>query len=122
MPKPDKGALSADVFFSQAMHPHQPDEFATQINRPPGDRDPNTTFSQEAVDAISEQFRTWVMARIVAHKERTGRYPKNMRATINLDWAPQHPYEDAGLYYHIAEDTGIEPIDGSVRKWAWSAD
>lgn len=106
--------MERDEFYEMAMNPNTPDEMAFQIDRV---LDDDMTFSQEAIDTTAEQFRTWLMARVVAHMTKTGKPPKHMRATAVLDWWPGDPFEDAGPFYRIEKDEGITPIDGKRRKW-----
>lgn len=112
-------------FIEMAMRPDTPDEIALQIDKPPLKDETTdglryTTFSEEALDALAEQFRTFLMARVLGQMEKTGAPPQHVRATVTLDWAPGHPFEDAGPFYHIEKDEGITPIDHTRRKWkAW---
>lgn len=113
-----KKVMARDEFYEAAMRPDTPDEMAFQIDRV---LDDEMSFSQEAVDTTAEQFRTWLMARVVAHTTRTGKPPKHVRATAVLAWDPGDPFEDAGMYYRIDNDEGMTPLDGTRRKWeSWS--
>jgi len=108
-------------FYEAAMQPDFPDEMAFQIDRAVIDNDPLTTFSQEAVDELADQFRMFLMARIVGHGKRVGVMPKHMRATVTLDWNPSgQPVDDTtvGPYFQIGNDVGLEPLD-HTRRHVW---
>lgn len=116
----DPGALSRDEFIDAAMQPEFPDRMAYQIDREYDPEHPDGTFSQEAVDALAEQFRVFVMARLVAQMDKTGRPPLHVRAMVDLDWTPDDPKDGDAPYYHIDNDNGLEPFDPSRRKWGWN--
>ena len=106
-------------FYELAMHPDFPDEMALQLDRTV-ETDPRVTFSQEGVDELAEQFRTFLMARVVGRSAKTGRMPHHVRATVTFDWAPGDPKIDPNVGpFYIAEDEGLTPIDGSRRKKDW---
>ena len=117
---------SREEFWEHAIQPDFPDEMAYQIDREHAKtEDPTTTFSLEAVNEIAEQFRMFLMARILGtQRKRNGLAPKHMRATVTLDWNPSpEPVNDptVGPYFQIDHDTKIEPLDGSKRyEWRHS--
>lgn len=103
-------------FYELAMHPDFPDEMALQLDRA-SKTDPTTTFSMEAVDELTEQFRTFLMARIVG-RSRKGLMPHHMRVNLSLDWNPGNPKTDPNVGpFWIAEDESLTPLDGSHRKY-----
>jgi len=107
-------------FYTLAMQPDFPDEMAFQLDRV-DPHDPLVTFSQEGVDALAEEFRVFLMARIVGHGEKDGVMPKHMRATVTLDWNPRpDPVNDpnVGPYFHIDSDDGLTPLD-HTRRHVW---
>jgi len=112
--------LDREAFYEAAMRPYFPDEMAFQLDRV-DPSDPLVTFSQEGVNEIAEQFRMYLMARIVGHGEKVGVMPKHMRATVVLDWNPDpDPINDTtvGPYFHIDHDEGPTPLD-HTRRHVW---
>jgi hypothetical protein len=112
--------MDRNEFFEAAMQADFPDEMAFQLDRA-DPSDPQTTFSQEGVNELAEQFRMFLMARIVGRGERTGTMPKHLRAMVTLDWNPRFdPVDDpsVGPFYHIGDDQGLEPID-HTRRHVW---
>jgi hypothetical protein len=110
-------------FYEAAMQADFPDEMVFQLDRPTKDNDPLTSFSQEGVNELAEQFRTFLMARIVGHGERVGVMPKHMRATVVLDWNPTgEPVNDptVGPFFHIGDDKGLSPMDHTHRQ-VWNS-
>lgn len=105
-----------DEFYELAMHPDFPDEMSFQLDRPVK-TNPTLTFSQEGVDQLAEQFRTFVMARIVGRSEKVSP-PHHMRVNVTFDWAPGNPRTDENVGpFWIAEDESLEPLDGTRRKY-----
>ena len=107
-------------FWEMAMQPNYPDEITLQIDRQegtPGD----ITFSQEGVDEIAEQFRMFLMARIIGHQHRTGVMPHHLRINVGLNWRPGDPQHDpeVGPYFHIDADKGVEVLDHTRRDHVW---
>jgi hypothetical protein len=104
------------------MRPDAPDEMAFQIDRPPMDDDPLTTFSMEAVNEIAEQFRMFLMARIVARSDSQPIMPKHLRAYVKLDWTVggPHPGDDprVGPYFVIDKDAGNTALD-HTKRYEW---
>ena len=113
----DPQDMARDEFLEAAMQPEFPDRMAYQIDRAYDPGQPDATFSQEAVDALAEQFRTFLMARVVAYRTSRGRSPLLVRAMVDLDWAPDDPKDGDAPFYHIERDPGLEPFDPSRRKW-----
>jgi hypothetical protein len=113
-------------FYESMMAPNAPDEMAFQIDRAddaptaPG-KEAVATFSQEAVNAIAEEFRMFLMARAYGRYKATGMPQRHLRAYVRLDWAPGDPRHDSkvGPYFHIDADTGLEPVDGTRREYDW---
>jgi len=119
--EPQSDQIPQTDFYEAAMQPDFPDEMAFQIDRDMADDDPESTFSQEAVNEIAEQFRMFLMARLVGKIEGTGVGPRHLRATVNLDWKPsRHPKGDptVGPFFHIKGDEGMTPID-STKRYDW---
>jgi hypothetical protein len=113
--------VTPDDFYESMMLPDAPDEMAFQIDRDrPGDPK-QMTFSQEAINALAEQFRMFLMARTYGEMQRTGFGPRHLRATVKLDWHPSDPLHDpeVGPFYSIDTDKGITPIDGKRREHTW---
>jgi len=115
-----------EEFWENAIQPDFPDEMAFQLDRErASSEDPQTTFSLEAVNEIAEQFRMFLMARVLGtQQKRNGLGPKHMRATVTLDWNPtKEPVNDptVGPFFHIDNDTKIEPLDHTKRhEWRHS--
>jgi len=119
--EPNSKDIDHGDFWEDMLRGHAPDEMVLQLDRPAGEP-PESTFSMEAVNEIAEQFRLFLMARIIAHKNRTGRQPKHLRAHVNLDWAPRlDPHNDpnVGPYFQIERDTGKTPLDSEHREYTW---
>jgi len=111
-------AVERSDFFEQMMRPVAPNEMVFQIDRRRPRRQPDETLSQEAVDEIAEQFRMFLMARLLGETKRTGLGPQHVRATVTLDFNPRvDPVNDpeVGPYFQIGNDEGLEPLDGTKR-------
>jgi hypothetical protein len=119
-PLDPQSKVHRDRFYEAAMQPDFPDEMAFQLDRV-DPSDPLVTFSQEGVNELAEQFRMFLMARIVGHGQKDGAMPKHMRATVKLDWNPEYdPIDDpdVGPYFHIDTDDGLTPLD-HTRRHVW---
>ena len=110
-------------FYSLAMEPDYPDEIALQIDRNKSGEGPEVGYSQEAVNEIAEQFRAFLLARSYGHYKATGFMPKHVRARVTLDFGPHpgDPMDDTsvGPFYHVNNDRGVIPVDGTLRTYAW---
>lgn len=113
--------VATEEFYEAAMQPDFPDEIALQLDRADPETTPLGTFSQEGVDALAEQFRMFVMARIVGRGEAVGALPRHLRAMVTLDWDPRRDVvndPNVGPFFHIDNDRGLEPLD-HTRRHVW---
>lgn len=97
------------------LDPEGPDEMAFVLRSP--DPDPERTFSLEGVQEIAVQIHDFLLARVAGQSTKSGQMPKNMRATVKLDWiGPEDKWLDHGprpWYSH--DDSGPTPFDGEHR-------
>lgn len=100
-------------FFEQAMKPATGDAMNLQLRR---ERDDGSTFSMEAVDNLAKQFKLFVLARIHAEWQATGRAPRDLFATIRLQW---RSFPDDVLDLGLPWSSWVDGVpDGTTREAA----
>ena len=107
-----------DAFLKMQMGPNGEDEmnFVLRSQNP----DPESFFSMEGVENITQQVRDYVLARALAEYNRTGKPPKNVSLNVKLDWSGPSDLalEIRGVPWYGANDHGPTPIDGDSRVQA----
>lgn len=100
------------------LEPDASDEMGFVLQAP--DDDLERSFSMEGLDTITNSIREFVMARIVGYHTRTGQVPKNLHATVKLDWVetPDSLMEVLPRPWAAFKDTGMTPVDGGTRARA----
>jgi len=110
--------MNIDEFYDMAVQPEFPNGMVFELNRV-GDDD--KTFSIEGIDAITEQFRNFLLARTSAYWKRTDVAPKTMRVGVEISLARETgtwdlPLSDGVLpFYTVDDEGGLAPIDGTNR-------
>lgn len=71
-------------FYELAVKPDFPDVMDFAVDR--DDPAPDATFSEEAIDSVVNQFKTFLMARTYGTWEKTSKAPKHVRARVFLEF------------------------------------
>lgn len=111
--------MEAKDFYEIAVEPEFGDEMVFQIRVPEERQKPNRTFSFEALDAIGEQIRNFVMARVAARWKQTGKGPHHVTAHVKVTWGgkTERMLEQGGPWWSL-DDEGLTLIDGEYREKA----
>jgi hypothetical protein len=117
--------MERDEFFEAAMAPGFPDGMTFQLQVPPTLRDGKRSFSIEGVDQIAAQIRDFLIARMYAEWQRTGKPPVEMQAAIALGWEgkSQTRLEQETSPWYALNDASATPtlLDGQSRPPRWEA-
>jgi len=106
--------ISMDKFYDKAQQPDFPDEMVFRITAENPDNP--GTFSKEGMNGLSDNFYTFLLARVFARWQKTGKPPKGMTVHISIDWDDTGEREIPWFHYEMVEgDTGLTQIDGRHR-------
>lgn len=99
-------------FYEMAMRPEFGDEMAFELTA----KDPNLnhTFSMGAVEAIAEQMKNFMLARVVAQYD-SGSVPRRMAITVSLDFDGVPVSEREYGFYTAESGPDFLEIDGLRR-------
>lgn len=103
--------VTEEQFVDHVIEPDGPDEMAFILRGQ--DPDPERGFSKEGVERIGANIEQFMLARTYAHYKRTGKMPKNLRATVSIDWiGPEDEWLEQGPRPWFAlNDRAGDPLD-----------
>lgn len=108
--------MNRNEFYQKAMTSKFGDAMVFQLNNT--NSDPEITFSREAVDAVIEQLKDFVWARVFARYKHTNQGPKQLRLELKVDWfnEPEQLLEKGEPWYNLVDFAdGLSRIDGKTR-------
>lgn len=106
-------------FYEEMLKPEAGNTMVFDIKS--SDPDPTHTFSMEAMEGVSRQMMTFLMARISANAKLTGKPPKHSRIIVTIDPYAEgldHLSEGVLPFYTGETDLGYSVADGERRMRA----
>lgn len=103
--------MDRDQFMATMMQPEAGDEMAFRLDK---DDDVPGAFSMEAVEALSEQYLAFTLARVSARWTETGRPPRSMTVNVSIDWDADGDLSKGPPWWQLDDKTPT-PADGADR-------
>lgn len=113
----DHNDLNRDEILDLLTQPEAGDEMAFRIDR--ATPDDGLTFSAEALEALSENVRSFTAARTLARWRQTGKAPTSMTARVVIEWDDDSDLTQGTPWWQV-DDKGRTAIDGADRLKARS--
>jgi hypothetical protein len=109
--------LDRDTFYKAAIRPGVPNAMQFVIDVPPELRSPNTSFSQEGLDQLGDQIKTFILARILGTWRETGKPPVDLSVALSLHFeeVPREELQKGSYPWWQLVDEGKHPLEGSHR-------
>ena len=109
--------MDRDDFYRDALRPDFPNQMRYVLSVPAEARYPDRTFSMEAIDAMTEQFKAFVLTRIAGTWKQQKAAPHEMTVSLNIAFAatPQRDLEEGYGSWWVLVDKGNNPIDTQFR-------
>jgi len=108
------GDLSRDDFYKKAIQPNFPNrmQFVLTASDVEGQ-----TFSEEGMDAVTEQIESFIMARILGTWRKTKTAPHELTVNVDLEFKArsEHELRQGAWPWWALVDKGNHPLDGGHR-------
>jgi hypothetical protein len=109
--------LGRDAFFMKVIQPGFPNTMNFVLEVPEAKRQANRSFSEDGVDQMVEQIKTFLMARTLGTWDEGGSPPHEMSVVLRVGFKAV-PIGTLRLgdnpWWHLV-DEGQNPIEGSIR-------
>jgi hypothetical protein len=113
----DSTRWDRDAFFKAAVQPGFPDKMAFVLEVPEPLRQEGRSFSEDGFEALNEQMKSFVAARLLGHWRKDEFPPYEMTVELNVRFkkTPQRVLENGDSPWWSLVDEGKNPIDASYR-------
>lgn len=109
--------LDRDEFYRQAIKPGFPNRMAFQLEASPENLAAGRSFSQEGLDNLAEQLKTFILARTLGTWSEEGVVPSSLTVGLQLSFETV-PLESlrrgSAPWWHLVDEGG-SPIEGGSR-------
>jgi len=112
--------LERDEFYRTAIRPEFPNQMKFVLDRPDDVVDSEHSFSQDGIDSMVEQIKTFILARTLGTWNGTGSPPQHLTVSLALHFqeTTKSTLRGGSWPWWQLVDKGDNPLEGSHRASA----